>query len=81
MGDGRVQWWMVNALEGREVRFCELLLRQAKKNLLDANLSTEEEDEGAEGGGQLPANLIGSPEGPVQGWIPQKIMKVSGWGC
>jgi hypothetical protein len=76
MGGGKAQWWVVNATEGREQRFVELLLRQAGKNGVTADLSEAPTDE--EAGGKLPAEgeLIGAADGPIQGWWPQKVMQV-----
>jgi hypothetical protein len=79
MGGGRAQWWAVNVTEGREVRYCELLLRQALKT--GAAVQTMEEgDEALDwrdgGAGGLPEGMIGGEDDAVRGWVPSKIAQV-----
>lgn len=81
LGDGRARWWAVNALEGREDRFAEILLRTADAGGFGVIYSTDD-DEG-DGGGvsdapPLPLGAKGDPDGDVQVWVPQKKMKVGG---
>ncbi|KAI8463363.1 MAG: hypothetical protein J3K34DRAFT_527055 [Monoraphidium minutum] len=78
MGGTAVRWWMVNALEGREVRFCELLLKSIRdQGGLGVNFSEEEPED--DGGGDAPAAPEGALvdlDGTLAAWVPQKRMKV-----
>jgi hypothetical protein len=89
MGGGKVNWWAIDAVEGREVRFVELLLRQAAANGVARSVASDAAalSGGGVGGGGAegehagllmppdadgPGALIGSPDGPLQGWVPRK---------
>jgi hypothetical protein len=79
MGAGRAQWWAINVVEGREVRFAELLPRIVEKTGA-ALTSDEEADEGIDwregGAGGLPADAIGGEDDPIRVWLPRKVAQV-----
>jgi hypothetical protein len=76
-------------MKSEKVRFLELLLRNAAQSgVLETSLDDGDDAAGAAGGGggagddaPLPAEgLVGALDGAIQGWVPQKRMKVGGGG-
>lgn len=77
MGEGKVQWWPITTTEGRELRFCEQLMRAAGRTGLLASGTSLDQEEWSEGGALVPPEgVVGEDDGPIQAWVPQKKMQV-----